>query len=263
MLVHSLVHRTELNLARFEGEVFDRGEYTVVRTPSHADYYWGNYILFSAAPRQGDCARWTALYRDEFPYYDRITHMAFAWDLALQEQGETHEFVNAGFSVDKDLSLYASKVNAPPRPNDKVLIRPIAGEVDQAVELMQLTCGGGFDPASYREFSRRRMATYQAMANAGMGNWFGAFLGDRLAGQLGLFHDGKTGLILDVATNPEFARQGICGTLVHAASSLALREYGISTLALGADPGYHAARIYESVGFIPGETTYSLEWSGK
>ena len=60
---------------------------------------------------------------------------------------------------------------------------------------------------------------------------------------------------------PEFARQGICGTLVHQASSLALRDYGISTLVLEADPGYHAARIYESVGFKPGETTYSLEWS--
>ena len=49
--------------------------------------------------------------------------------------------------------------------------------------------------------------------------------------------------------------------MVHQASSLALRDYGISTLVLEADPGYHAARIYESVGFKPGETTYSLEWS--
>lgn len=44
------------------------------------------------------------------------------------------------------------------------------------------------------------------------------------------------------------------------AGSLALAEYPIDQLVMEADPGYHAARIYESVGFSSVETNYSLSW---
>ena len=263
MRVHSLAHRTELNLARYEGEVCDWDDYVAVKTPSHPEYWWGNYIVFSSAPRSGDLKRWSAIFRKEYSYYPEIRHMAFTWDLAVAEQGETGEFEAAGFELDKAEFLYASRVNVPPKPNTRVMVRPVASdsEMEQAIELQMLTSGEGMDKAEYMAFIRRRMAVYRGMAGAGKGNWFGAFLGDRLAGHLGLFHDGKAGLIFDVATHPDFTRQGICGTLVHEASARALADYHLETLVLEADPGYHAKRIYESVGFEPGETTYSLEWS--
>jgi predicted GNAT family acetyltransferase len=106
------------------------------------------------------------------------------------------------------------------------------------------------------------MARYRRMSEAGRGAWFGAFLGARLVADLGVFSD-ETGTLArfqSVGTHPDFRRRGICGALVHQASEWALNTLRVGTLVMAADEEYHAARIYESVGFQPTERQIGMSW---
>ena len=102
------------------------------------------------------------------------------------------------------------------------------------------------------------MAGRRRLVEAGHGRWFGAFDRGELVADMGIFvADGLARFQL-VQTAPSHRGRGICGTLVNHVSEVALRELGAHTLVLAADPGYHAARVYESVGFVPGEQLVAL-----
>jgi len=76
---------------------------------------------------------------------------------------------------------------------------------------------------------------------------------------LGVFTDGRgVARYQAVDTHPEFRGRGLAGTLVHHAGAQALTWPGVQTLVIGADPEYHAIRIYRSVGFDGTETQVQL-----
>lgn len=106
----------------------------------------------------------------------------------------------------------------------------------------------------------RKMERYRAMARKGLGAWFGAFLGGQLVGDLGMFVEGDIGRFQSVGTYPDFRRRGVCGTLVFHAAVHALEKMQVQTLVMVADLHYHAARIYESVGFAAAERQTGLTW---
>ena len=93
-----------------------------------------------------------------------------------------------------------------------------------------------------------------------MGHWYGAYLHDQLVGDLGIFFEQSIGRFQNVETHPDYRRQGICSTLVYECSKIAFETYGVQTLVMEADANYHAARIYESVGFQKTEVNHSLNW---
>jgi predicted GNAT family acetyltransferase len=104
------------------------------------------------------------------------------------------------------------------------------------------------------------MKRYRRMGQAGLGEWFGAFLDGRLVADLGVFTDGSVGRFQSVGTHPGYRRRGICGTLVHQASRHAFERIGVETLVMVADEHYFAAKIYESVGFQRTEKQVGLDW---
>jgi predicted GNAT family acetyltransferase len=63
-----------------------------------------------------------------------------------------------------------------------------------------------------------------------------------------------------VGTHPDHRRQGICATLVYETARRALATGRAVTLVMVADPDYHAARIYESVGFAAAEQQVGICW---
>ena len=103
------------------------------------------------------------------------------------------------------------------------------------------------------------MLEYQRMNEAGLGNWWGAFLDDKMVSSLGLFLENGVGRFQSVETHPQYQRRGLCGTLVYTAAKHAFETFNARVLVMCADPEYHAARIYESVGFKPSETQMALE----
>jgi hypothetical protein len=49
----SLGWRSHLIFPRFDGHVTAREHYLLVRTPHDPTYWWGNFLLFDHAPREG------------------------------------------------------------------------------------------------------------------------------------------------------------------------------------------------------------------
>jgi len=93
------------------------------------------------------------------------------------------------------------------------------------------------------------------------GHWYGAFIGDRLVADLGVFHDGQgLGRYQSVETHPDFRRQGIAATLVYEAGTRAIAEHGLHTLVIIAEDEGDPSRLYRSLGFEPTEKSMGLLW---
>jgi hypothetical protein len=151
--------------------------------------------------------------------------------------------------------MTATAVRRPAKHAEDVVVRPLAGDADWAAALEnQIACReDGHEVAAYRGFKAAQMEGYRAMADAGRGRWYGAFRGDRLVADCGVFVAAGLGRFQAVGTAPEARRQGVCGALVHAAARDALGALGARTLVMVAEPGAPAEGIYAAAGFAPTE----------
>ncbi len=256
----SLCLRTELLFPAFDSEVVDCGDYIRVRTPSNPNFYWGNYLIFREPPKRGDYSRWMEIFNREITVPLNAKHIVFSWDDPRADSGENCDFLQAGFWTDDSVILTAKQVNRPPKFNADVIVRPLESddEWEESLQLQAQALSEGHEPKAFEAFKRRQMNRYRKMTEAKLGFWFGAFLGDRMVGDLGIFMDGPLGRFQNVCTHLEFRRRGVCGTLVHEAAEYAFARMGVKTLVMSADENYHAAGIYESVGFRPTEKLASL-----
>ena len=166
-----------------------------------------------------------------------------------------------GYELETSVVLEASRVVPPPRPNPDVTTRGLRSDEDwEQATRNQILCNEGEEPGeAFRVFKQRQMRSYRRMAEAGMGDWFGAFDGARLVADLGLFLEDGLARYQQVVTASAWRRRGICATLVHAAACRALESMDTRTLVLVADHGGPAERIYRSLGFEPSEQLSQLE----
>jgi ribosomal protein S18 acetylase RimI-like enzyme len=264
MKLNSLGRKTDLIFARFSGEVIFKENYILIKTPSNPGYHWGNYIIFDRAPKKGDLKEWKKLFDQEYSYYKEPHHYSFTWDTdkAEEDSGDYAEFIEEGFEFDSGVVLSTKKLVTPKFYNNELEIKIIETKEQWSdVYNLQLLCA---DPKYlndyYEVFKREQMANYQRMAKANLGNWYGAYLNGKLVGDLGVFSDGEVARYQSVGTHPEFRRKGICATLVYEAGKSTLENSKIEYLVMEADPEYHAARIYESVGFNKSEVNHALSW---
>lgn len=264
MKIKSLGLETDLIYPRHSGQVLDCGDYMVVKTPLRPHYFWGNYLIMPEGPQPGDLAKWQALYNSEF---DSIKQgfMTFAIDLAAENNEDTSkgiaEFITAGFTLKRNLILTAQKVSLPKKWNPQVSIRVIQSEAEWAqVAEVHFSDEWYLNPDSQTGFLAQQVQDWRELSQAGIGKRFGAFLGDQLVADLGIYTTAGLGRFNEVATHRNFRRQGYCATLVYEAAKMALQNMGITTLVMEADENYHAAKIYESVGFKPTSQRISLEW---
>ncbi len=77
----------------------------------------------------------------------------------------------------------------------------------------------------------------------------------------GLFRDPTSPLarFQYVETHPAWRRRGLCSALVHAVCTFGHAQLDASTLVIVADPADVAMRLYESLGFEPGRSTWQLQ----
>lgn len=260
MKISSLSRKTDLIFARFNGKIIDKGNYVLVQTPSNPGYHWGNYIIFDSPPSAGDYLKWKAIFEKEFTYYNEFSHMSFTWE--MEKRGEYQEFIDHGFEFSEAIVLSTKKPTFPEKYNHQLQVKKIISDKqwEDATEMQRLCCDPKYANAGYENFKRKQMANYRAMSEKGLGNWFGAYIEEQIVGDLGIFFEEDLARYQNVGTHPEFRRQGICQTLVYETAQIALQEYKVSTLVMEADADYHAAKIYESVGFQPTEKNYALSW---
>ena len=256
--VRSLGLRTDLMLVGWGGQLDRHGDALRAYTPGNPDYYYGNFLLFADAPGPGDAARWIARFEEAFAHDPDIRHVCLRWDRPDGEGGALDELVAAGFVVDRGDVLTARAVRPPPRPNRDVTLRAVASDADwAAVERLQVSTSIASYGADCERWARRIAAEQRRLVEDGRGRWLGAFAsGERdapLVADLGVFVADGVGRFQSVETHPDHRRRGVCGTLVHRAAEIAFAELGARVLVMVADPDYHAARIYESVGFARAE----------
>lgn len=257
--VTSLGYRTDLMIRVMEGsEVTDHGDHLVVRSPASPAFWWGNFILLAAPPPSREAAGWLATFAEEFPAAD---HVALGIDATEPHAADRSGLIEAGLRVERTTVLTASSVHEPPRPNHDAQYRPLAGDEDwqRSLELRLATDEGG-EPAATRAFYEQRTADARRLTGRGHGAWFGAFAGDRLVAQLGVFSDGSgIARYQNVETHPAWRRKGLAGTLVWRAGRYAADELGAHTLVIVADPRAEAIRVYRSAGFTEAEAQISFE----
>jgi hypothetical protein len=75
--VKSIGYRSELIFIHFDGQVLDRGDYLVVKSPANPSFYWGNFLLFARPPEAGDEERWRNLFKHEIGRPPEVTHQVF------------------------------------------------------------------------------------------------------------------------------------------------------------------------------------------
>ncbi len=261
MQIRSLGYRTDLIFPRFEGLIVDRGDYLVIRTPSNPGFYWGNFLLFRDPPAADSLPVWKRLFQEEIASRQEARHFAFGWDSPEGERGDLEPFLNESFLLNESIVLTTDSVLPPPHYHPEARVRPLITDADWEQALQnQIACRDPeFSLEDYRIYKTRQMERYRRMAGTGRGAWFGAFLGDRLVADLGVFTEGMLARFQQVETHPEFRRQGLCGTLVYESSRAVLDRWGVERLVMVADEHYHAARIYESVGFQPAERQLGIE----
>lgn len=259
MKIQSLARKTDLIFAKHNGEVLQRVDYLVIRTPSNPTYHWGNYLLFKDAPSPGDEIKWRELFKREFQDISGIQHELFVWDIGSEQNFDSRPFLNLGFEIDEGVTLSCEELVIPPKyRSDLALSLIVTDEEWEQVLKLQVLCGDPKYAKGYESFKREQMKNYRQMHEKGLGHWWGVWENNTLVADLGLFFEGDVGRYQSVGTHPEFRRQGLCQSLVYQAGKLSQEKFKLKTLVMEADFHYHAAKIYESVGFLPVERTYSL-----
>ncbi len=247
----SLGFRTDVALRAAEGaEVTDRGDGLVIRTPDNPGFWWGNFLLLAAWPREGD--GWLARYAAEFP---QAKHVAIGVDVTAPAGRAPAEF--ATLEPEYSTVLTCTDIHAPRHVSTEAEIRPLESGRDwrQSVDL-NLRCYGEEEPTDYQ---RRRVAARRRLTRAGRAAWFGAFGGGRLLAQLGVC-DAGSGLARyqDVETAPRPAAGAWPGRWSGTRAGSPARGSARETLVIVADPADGAIRVYRDCGFADVQTQVSF-----
>ena len=266
LVPRSLVWATSIDVLSPEHTVHRRDGYLAVRSPTNPTFWWGNLLVYDKAPAEGDGERWEAHFQSEFGDEPRVTHRTFAWDRTDDERGAAEsEFATRGYHVELSVGMIAvpEEIHPHPRANAEVEVRPLdpregspdEGRWEQVVSLQVAARDTDRlpDEEAHRVFSRARLAELRALFRAGLGSWYVAIDGDQVAGSMGIVVTGGRGRYQAVDTAITHRRRGICSRLLVDAARHAVATYGATNLVIVADPDYHAAGIYESVGFRPVE----------
>jgi ribosomal protein S18 acetylase RimI-like enzyme len=262
--IQSLGYRTDFIFNKCDGSIEFKDKYVVATTKSNPNYFWGNLLLYPAPPKKGDLESWTKDFKEEFTN-PQIYHMTFAWDSTNGEQGDVSEFISEGFDLESSIVLSTNKVETPKKFNSAVGIKLITEEVDynKCVEIQVLTSNDYLSEEAWKGFYKKSMDQYRELIRQKKGFWFGAILDNQIVGSLGVFIEDDIARFQIVSTSPDYQRRGVCSTLVYESAKYVLENTQASTLVMVADEDYHAAKIYESVGFIPTEKQIGLCWFDK
>jgi len=257
MQPRSLGLRSDLIFDRFQGEVRDHGDFIAVCTPAHPGYLWGHRLIMPTAPSAGDFDRWHALYDQTIgPMGFKI----FTWENVAGAPGDIKPFLDAGFKFQRHTVLSTTAVVTPPYLSETFTIRPLnsAGDWDQYADVHYFE-DPRFTAEELRAHTIGQRDDMRAMVEAGLGQRFGAFQGDRLLAELGIYWEGDIARFNSVATRAEARRQGACRTLVYHASRYVLENTPCKTLVIIADTDGPAGRVYQALGFRPTEELCKLE----
>ena len=257
--------RTHLIFAAFDGEVADRGDHLVVRSPASPGYYWGNFLLYEHPATDADFVPWMQRFDEAIVQRAPGTgHRAFGIAARAEACVMSPAFAAAGFRLYSHTTLTLQRGGLavpPPEPGSSFTLRPLNLPEESALVVdLDLACNDrGYAPDGYRRFRTQQLQRYAAMDRAGMGRWWGVLHQSQVVASLGLFGRDGIGRFQHVQTHPAFRRRGLCRALVHAASRHGLQRMHWQQLVICADPDDVAIALYRSVGYRDHDSLWLLE----
>ncbi|MDQ1535822.1 MAG: hypothetical protein QOE58_215 [Actinomycetota bacterium] len=261
MQVRSLGYRSDLMLLRLQGSVVTAAaDRLVVRTPDNPEFHWGNFVLADETWVDRPLAELVAVFHAEHP---GAPHVAIGVDGVDGRVWDDDEVRHCGLEVNRSTVMTATEVREPLHRNPDAVCRMLSSDADWAAAVDLHSESEESEPAELSDFERLRMVARREQQEAGLGGWFGAFVDGEMLCGLGLFTDGSgLGRFQNVATSRLARRLGLASTLVHHASVVGLRDFGVQRLVMVADPDYSAIRIYRALGFVGSEIQTQLARPG-
>jgi GNAT superfamily N-acetyltransferase len=230
-----------------------------IRLPEEPGYWWGNFLLFPEAPGPEALTAWPEAFAGAFGALPAVRHQAFGWDDPTGARGHSSDLEAAGLLLQEGVVLVGDSGGLS-LPEEGAVVRPLLSDGDWAQACdNQIACRGeGHDPAPYRAFKVAQMAGHRAAVASGRAAWFGAFVGERLVADCGLYVEGTLGRFQSVGTAPGFRRQGHARSLVAGATRWGLTRMGAKQLVIVSDEEGPARRVYEGLGYRAAERALGL-----
>ena len=226
----------------------EREDLYVLRSPDEPDFWFGNMIIYRDDVI--DPANQINTFRAEF---QNAQHTTIGWDIPNMAGGERLSyFSNRGFKTDQCDVLVLADALVPADLPTGITIRPLSTDEDweRATELQGIIgVETGNNEAGYSEYIKTRMKACRRLTEEGRGLWFGAFSGDELAADLGIYANKDIARFQAVETRPSYRRRGVCAALVTAGVHWAQSRYPDTKTIIVADEDSAAGRIYRRCGF--------------
>ena len=259
MKQNSLGRRTDLFFLKFDGTFTQHNDHTVIKTPNNPNFYYGNLLLLNGTPTPNQQPHLESLFKKTFKDQPQSTHITLAWDQAALTDSTPKDtikhYTSLGYNYDNTIVLTANKndITPPKHTNSQITINPITTDQQWADMLaLQILCRDPiFNHDEYIAFATANAQAWRRITQKGHGQWLGAYKNNTLVASSGIFHFDELARFQAVSTHPDHRKQGICQTLIHHICNHAFQNKNTKTLVMQADEDYHAARIYQSLGFKP------------
>jgi len=230
----------------------DHPDRIVQRTPDEPNFWFGNRVIFKEAPTDAQAA--IAQFHADFPDAE---HICLCWDVPdLSLEAVTRLFEGTDIPVDQgDALTLSGPIRRPPLP-EGVTLRAFAGDEDwaQRIAIDLEDRPENVSEADYLAYIENHVAKRRDEIAAGRGQWFGAFEGDVLLGDMGIFHDADLIRYQSVQTRESARRRGIASALLVVALDWAQARAPNALPVIVADAGSDAGRLYRRAGFALAQT---------
>lgn len=254
--------QTNFLMDSFLAETTEKDKYFVIKTPKRPNYFWGNYILMKDPPHNGCFNDWVKIFEDEIGNKSSLGYCAITFDLGGDEIFDTSEFSDNGFKVGTDKILVADKIVEPKKLNSQFNVKEydLSKNIDSFVEVHFDSDWAYGSEQAQTKFLKEQATEFQSLIERNIAKRFGAFLENKLVADLGIYWNNDFIRFNNISTHPAYRRKGVCSTLVYNVSKNLLDNDPDKKLVMQADEDYHAASIYESIGFSSKEKIILLEW---
>ncbi len=264
MKITSLAIQTNLILEREFCTIEEKDQYIAVRTPSRPDYFWGNFIIMKNLPSKNSDNEWIKIFEREIGSSDKTGYMAITCDDIECDPNLYRPFKELGFNIMISKVLTAKEIIRPEKFNQNIEVKPIIDSQWHELIDVHFTPDWGYGTdEQQRKFLQDELQSFKKIVEKGIGQRYGAYLEGVLIADLGVYWHEKDVRFNNVSTHRNHRRRGACSTLVYTVSKLMLEKENITTLIMQADEDYHAATIYESIGFSQSQKYIQLEWVDK
>jgi GNAT superfamily N-acetyltransferase len=227
----------------------------VQRTPAEPDFWFGNRLIFCEPPTDaGEAIR--QFYAD----LPEARHVCLSWDVPNLSFADVQTvFAGTDLIVEEDDVLtLTGPIRRTPVP-EGIAFRALA-EADWA-QSEQIAFDSrdevSIPPKEYRAYLADRSATRRAQIARGLGQWFGAYDGDLLVADMGIFHDRRVIRYQSVQTRESHRRRGIGAALLVHAFDWARARAPEAVAVIVAETDSAAGQLYRRAGFALSETRIS------